>query len=64
MPNFRVNDLSIDLFGVVEVNNHQPIWSAFSAGQQLNVAIDDAALTIIADELQIDARCLAADACD
>lgn len=63
MPTFEVKQVQVPLFGVVEAPNQAAWLSAFSTATTMTqVQVDTAALDFVADELEIDAEGLAADA--
>ena len=63
MPTFEVKRVDVPLFGFVEEPNKEKWFAAFAAATTtIQIQIDAAALDAIADELEIDAEGLAADA--
>jgi hypothetical protein len=63
VPTFEVKQVTVPLFGVVEAPNQAAWLSAFAAASATTqVQVDEAALNLIAEELELDADGLAADA--
>ncbi len=63
MPTFKVKQVDVPLFGVVEARDQTAWLTAFSAATTtIQVQVDAAALEIIAADLELDAEGLAADA--
>lgn len=63
VPTFEVKQVTVPLFGVVEAPNQAAWFSAFAAASATTqVQVDEAALNLIAEELELDADGLAADA--
>lgn len=63
VPTFAVKQVTVPLFGVVEAADQTAWLSAFAAaGTTTAVQVDESALSIIAEELELDADGLAADA--
>ena len=63
VPTFQVKQVTVPLFGVVEAPNQAAWLSAFAAASATTqVQVDEAALNLIAEELELDADGLAADA--
>lgn len=63
MPSFQVKRVQTLLFGVIEAANQSPWLGAFAGpGATTSIDLDDGALDLIADELELDAEGLAADA--
>lgn len=61
---FRTKELRVPLFGVVEADDEEPFWAAFAdpAAVQRVVSIDDDAMDIVAEDLELDAEGVARDA--
>lgn len=63
VPTFEVKQVTVPLFGVVEAPDQAAWLSAFAAASATTqVQVDEAALNLIAEELELDADGLAADA--
>lgn len=63
VPTFEVKQVTVPLFGVVEAPDQAAWLSSFAAaGATTQVQVDNAALNLIADELELDADGLAEDA--
>lgn len=65
MPTFKVKRVQTSLFGEVEAADQSPWLEAFAGSGEttsIDIDLDDAALDLIADELELDAEGLAADA--
>lgn len=63
VPTFEVKQVTVPLFGVVEAPNQAAWLSALAAASATtHVQVDEAALNLIAEELELDADGLATDA--
>lgn len=63
MPTFQIKRVYTSLFGVIEAANQSPWLGAFAgSGATTTIDLDDGALDLIAEELELDAEGLAGDA--
>ncbi len=63
MVKFRVKRVQTSLFGVVEAANKDPWWRTFSgSGSTFDIELDGEAVVLIAEQLELHAKCLAGDA--